>query len=47
MDTTSLSLLERAKGKLARAWDRLVALYQPLVHRYLRPRACRTTPPRS
>jgi RNA polymerase sigma-70 factor (ECF subfamily) len=36
MDSTSLSLLERAKGGLGHAWDRLVALYQPLVYNWLR-----------
>ncbi len=36
MDPTSLSLLERAKGGVDQAWGRLVALYQPLVHGWLR-----------
>jgi RNA polymerase sigma factor (sigma-70 family) len=36
MDATSLSLLERAKGRLNHAWDHLVALYQPLVYNWLR-----------
>jgi RNA polymerase sigma factor (sigma-70 family) len=36
MDVTSLSLLERAKGRLDHAWDRLVALYQPLIYNWLR-----------
>ena len=36
MDATSLSLLERAKGQLDHAWDRLVALYQPLIYNWLR-----------
>src|SRR5262249_3322928 len=31
MDATSLSLLERAKGRLDHAWDRLGALDQPLI----------------
>jgi RNA polymerase sigma-70 factor (ECF subfamily) len=35
MDATDLSLLERAKGGVERAWDRLVALYQPLVYHWL------------
>src|SRR5262249_35643733 len=36
MDPTSLSLLERARGRFAHAWDRLVALYQPLIYHWLR-----------
>ena len=33
---TSMSLLERARGGVDRAWDRLVALYQPLIYNSLR-----------
>jgi RNA polymerase sigma-70 factor (ECF subfamily) len=36
MDLTSLSLLERARAGADRAWDRLVALYQPLIYHWLR-----------
>jgi RNA polymerase sigma-70 factor (ECF subfamily) len=36
MDATSVSLLERARGGVDRAWDRLVDLYQPLVYSTLR-----------
>src|SRR5260370_5830965 len=36
MDATSLSLLERARGRVNQAWDRLVALYQPLIYNSLR-----------
>ena len=36
MDLTSLSLLERAKSGSNPDWDRLVALYQPLVYNWLR-----------
>jgi RNA polymerase sigma-70 factor (ECF subfamily) len=36
MDLTSMSLLERARGGVDRAWDRLVALYQPLIYNSLR-----------
>jgi RNA polymerase sigma-70 factor (ECF subfamily) len=39
MDVTSLSLLERARAGADRAWDRLVALYQPLVYHWLRRQA--------
>src|SRR5262245_60022110 len=36
MDLTSLSLLQRAKGGSDPDWDRLVALFQPLIHNWLR-----------
>lgn len=36
MELTSLSLLERARGGSNPDWDRLVAVYQPLVHNWLR-----------
>jgi RNA polymerase sigma-70 factor, ECF subfamily len=36
MDATDLSLLERARDGLDHAWDRLVALYQPLTYNWLR-----------
>lgn len=39
MDVTSLSLLERARAGADRAWDRLVALYQPLVYHWLKRQA--------
>jgi DNA-directed RNA polymerase specialized sigma24 family protein len=32
---TSASLLEQARGHCAGAWDRLVALYTPLLHAWL------------
>ncbi len=32
---TSVSLLEQARGRSAGAWDRLVALYTPLLHAWL------------
>src|SRR5262245_8571910 len=36
MDITSMSLLERARTGVDLAWDRLVALYQPLIISWLR-----------
>lgn len=35
-DPTSLSLLERARGRDAEAWRQIVHLYGPLVHRWCR-----------
>jgi RNA polymerase sigma-70 factor (ECF subfamily) len=32
---TSASLLDQARGRCATAWDRLVALYTPLLHAWL------------
>jgi hypothetical protein len=34
-EKTPVSLLERARGNDAAAWHRLVALYRPLVHRWI------------
>jgi RNA polymerase sigma-70 factor (ECF subfamily) len=39
MDVTNLSLLERARAGADRAWDRLFAVYQPLVYHWLRRQA--------
>jgi RNA polymerase sigma-70 factor (ECF subfamily) len=39
MDVTSMSLLERARDGVNPAWDRLVALYQPLIYNSLRAHA--------
>jgi RNA polymerase sigma-70 factor (ECF subfamily) len=36
MDVTSMSLLERARTGVDPAWERLVALYQPLIFNWLR-----------